>query len=185
MSQKKYWPCNQLTEQKAANTNLFLDAIPKKRGPKTDVLEALLKRVDGLEKKLQDGKRPLSPSNEDSAIEQTDDNPGTGKEKKKKSPKIDATSTPSISTSATRAEQISVSSAIKDSFEISHEVYHDPFPPAPLRPILLSDPILDIFFSRINGKPYHVLDETTTRQQHRLGQLPWSLSMAIYTISLR
>jgi hypothetical protein len=26
--------------------------VPKKRGPKTDVLEALLKRVDGLEKRL-------------------------------------------------------------------------------------------------------------------------------------
>ncbi|RDL37756.1 Zn2 DNA-binding protein [Venustampulla echinocandica] len=30
------------------------DAVPKKRGPKTDVLEALLKRVDGLERKLKD-----------------------------------------------------------------------------------------------------------------------------------
>jgi hypothetical protein len=29
------------------------DAVPKKRGPKTDVLEALLKRIDGLEKQLQ------------------------------------------------------------------------------------------------------------------------------------
>ena len=35
------------------------DAIPKKRGPKTDVLEALLKRVNGLEKRLKDeGKDP-------------------------------------------------------------------------------------------------------------------------------
>ena len=33
-----------------------LDAVPKKRGPKTDVLEALLKRVDGLEQKLKDQK---------------------------------------------------------------------------------------------------------------------------------
>ena len=30
------------------------DAVPKKRGPKTDVLEALLKRVDGLEARLKD-----------------------------------------------------------------------------------------------------------------------------------
>ncbi|KAJ9661838.1 hypothetical protein H2201_006318 [Coniosporium apollinis] len=47
-------------------------AVPKKRGPKTDVLEALLKRVDGLEKRLQNekgedsGADPLAP---DSAIE--------------------------------------------------------------------------------------------------------------------
>ena len=32
--------------------NTLPDAVPKKRGPKTDVLEALLKRVDGLEKRL-------------------------------------------------------------------------------------------------------------------------------------
>ncbi|GAB0145685.1 hypothetical protein EsHS_00006110 [Epichloe bromicola] len=32
----------------------MLDAVPKKRGPKTDVLEALLKRVDGLEAKLKE-----------------------------------------------------------------------------------------------------------------------------------
>jgi hypothetical protein len=39
------------------------DAVPKKRGPKTDVLEALLKRVDGLEKRLRtEGERPDSQS---------------------------------------------------------------------------------------------------------------------------
>lgn len=35
-------------------TYLNTDAVPKKRGPKTDVLEALLKRVDGLEAKLKE-----------------------------------------------------------------------------------------------------------------------------------
>jgi hypothetical protein len=39
-----------------------LDAVPKKRGPKTDVLESLLKRVDGLEKRLKDEKQPGDPS---------------------------------------------------------------------------------------------------------------------------
>lgn len=41
--------------------NKAIDAVPKKRGPKTDVLEALLKRVDGLEKRLKDEKKPASP----------------------------------------------------------------------------------------------------------------------------
>ncbi|KAK7746410.1 hypothetical protein SLS53_002369 [Cytospora paraplurivora] len=41
------------------------DAVPKKRGPKTDVLEALLKRVDGLEAKLKEKKeRPPTPTSE-------------------------------------------------------------------------------------------------------------------------
>ncbi|KAF4629625.1 hypothetical protein G7Y89_g8520 [Cudoniella acicularis] len=39
-------------------------AVPKKRGPKTDVLEALLKRVDGLEKKLKDEKKSHSPNSD-------------------------------------------------------------------------------------------------------------------------
>lgn len=42
------------------------DAVPKKRGPKTDVLEALLKRVDGLEAKLKEKnageKTPTTPT---------------------------------------------------------------------------------------------------------------------------
>ena len=50
--------CNRLRPTCEACTvfqcTCIYDAIPKKRGPKTDVLEALLKRVDGLEKKLQD-----------------------------------------------------------------------------------------------------------------------------------
>lgn len=41
------------------STPLRADAVPKKRGPKTDVLEALLKRVDGLEAKLK-GKKEQS-----------------------------------------------------------------------------------------------------------------------------
>ena len=40
--------------------------MPKKRGPKTDVLEALLKRVDGLEAKLKEKnegeKTPTTPT---------------------------------------------------------------------------------------------------------------------------
>lgn len=47
-------------------TNGRADAIPKKRGPKTDVLEALLKRVDGLEQRLKDEKKSNSPDNESS-----------------------------------------------------------------------------------------------------------------------
>lgn len=38
--------------QEADGLTSAADAVPKKRGPKTDVLEALLKRVDGLEKRL-------------------------------------------------------------------------------------------------------------------------------------
>lgn len=52
----------------------LLDAVPKKRGPKTDVLEALLKRVDGLEKRLHsEGKSDASHEDDESAIQETSD----------------------------------------------------------------------------------------------------------------
>ena len=45
-------------------TEQTIDAVPKKRGPKTDVLEALLRRVDGLERRLKDEKNSDSPNEE-------------------------------------------------------------------------------------------------------------------------
>ena len=41
---------------------MIADAVPKKRGPKTDVLEALLKRVNGLEERLKDETKVESDS---------------------------------------------------------------------------------------------------------------------------
>lgn len=46
---------------------LDTDAVPKKRGPKTDVLESLLKRVDGLEAQLREKNDQTSPT----AVEST------------------------------------------------------------------------------------------------------------------
>lgn len=55
------------------HANTTLDAVPKKRGPKTDVLEALLKRVDGLEARLKDKKtEPGSESPENGAENATE-----------------------------------------------------------------------------------------------------------------
>ncbi|KAJ5095249.1 transcriptional regulator family: Fungal Specific TF, partial [Penicillium argentinense] len=54
------------------------DAVPKKRGPKTDVLEALLKRVDGLEKRLQDEKNPISPTSPDATPDELPAQPPVG-----------------------------------------------------------------------------------------------------------
>ncbi|KAL4879738.1 type I 3-dehydroquinase-domain-containing protein [Aspergillus karnatakaensis] len=55
--------CKSCRKRKVFQCPCIYDAIPKKRGPKTDVLEALLKRVDGLEKRLRDDNdQPLSPS---------------------------------------------------------------------------------------------------------------------------
>ena len=61
---------------RVAYTRAPLDAVPKKRGPKTDVLEALLKRVDGLEAKLKEknAESPTTPSTPDTSH----DSPSSG-----------------------------------------------------------------------------------------------------------
>jgi hypothetical protein len=57
----------------------LIDAVPKKRGPKTDVLEALLKRVDGLEAKLKEknAESEQSPSSSESTQEPQAAEPST------------------------------------------------------------------------------------------------------------
>ncbi|KAE8350343.1 hypothetical protein BDV28DRAFT_159691 [Aspergillus coremiiformis] len=127
-------------------------AVPKKRGPKTDVLEALLKRVDGLEKRLQDDNHPLSPTSSGSPTKPMDQ----------------------------LAAQVN---------------FHPPPPSHALPPSLAShqsspshrlpDSMLDVYFTRLHGKPYFILNEPTTRQRHQRGQLPVSLSMAIHALTIR
>ncbi|CAG8891168.1 unnamed protein product [Penicillium egyptiacum] len=156
--------------------DLVQDAVPKKRGPKTDVLEALLKRVDGLEKRLHDEKNPISPTSPD-----TPDDP------------------PSF---PTRRNTIDSSFNIyspgdRSALPTALPQHVDPFPrptgppasllqqPSPTNNGPLSDAILDIYFERLHGKPFYVLDEATTRQHHQLNQLPPCLAMAISAMTVR
>ncbi|RAL05737.1 transcription factor domain-containing protein [Aspergillus ibericus CBS 121593] len=72
---KRKIKCNRLRPSceacKVFQCPCIYDAVPKKRGPKTDVLEALLKRVDGLEKRLQEDS-PISPTSATSPIKSLD-----------------------------------------------------------------------------------------------------------------
>ncbi|KAH7420178.1 fungal-specific transcription factor domain-containing protein [Cadophora sp. MPI-SDFR-AT-0126] len=134
------------------------DAVPKKRGPKTDVLEALLKRVDGLERRLKDEKKSSSDSNEGSAGEKESPNSDT----KPKRPQLETANIPN-------------ESAVYSPTPIS-----EPSPPA-----VQPDVLLDTYFSRCHGKAYYILDETSTRQRMQLNQIPSYLVFAIYAVSAR
>ncbi|KAL5340023.1 type I 3-dehydroquinase-domain-containing protein [Aspergillus crustosus] len=137
------------------------NAIPKKRGPKTDVLEALLKRVDGLEKRLRDDNdHPLSPS---SPVK------------------------PDLPTLAAHSHSHPHSHAHSHAHAPSAFPLA-PGPPLPYahpQPGRMPDAMLDTYFARLHGKPFFILDETATRQGHQSGQLPVYLSMAIYALTLR
>ncbi|KAJ5812346.1 hypothetical protein N7474_008647 [Penicillium riverlandense] len=154
------------------------DAVPKKRGPKTDVLEALLKRVDGLEKRLQDEKNPISPTSPDAKDEPPPHASGPG-------PSIDTSvqfyphgdSRPTLPTPLTHHPE----PFARPSAHRSSSFHQQPSPQLGI----LSDAILDTYFARLHGKPFHILDESTTRKRYQLGQLPPYLSTAIAAMTLR
>ncbi|KAI0842583.1 hypothetical protein F5Y06DRAFT_130626 [Hypoxylon sp. FL0890] len=150
------------------------DAVPKKRGPKTDVLEALLKRVDGLEAQLKDhGKGDASSSTENPARITTEDSSskvGTvasepASEPKSKRPALDITRTTEIAT--------------------EQAIYSPSFASEPSTPSIQMDTLLDTYFSRFHAKPYHILDESSVRQRLQLNQLPSYLIYAIYAVAAR
>jgi hypothetical protein len=70
--------------------------VPKKRGPKTDVLEALLKRVDGLEAQLKDAKGEATPATSPKmSKEAVDEAEGEKEEPKRKRQAVDVGSSAS------------------------------------------------------------------------------------------
>jgi hypothetical protein len=166
----------------ALRTNALLphhiDAVPKKRGPKTDVLEALLKRVDGLEQKLKESKKsddsptaddpPLSATTEDGVSnaapsETQEDAPTTGEPKAKR-----------LALESARFNDVTEDTAV-----YSPTVNSEPSPG------VQAEALLDTYFSRFHAKPYHILDESTVRQRLQLNQLPAYLVHAIYAVGAR
>ncbi|TKA68997.1 hypothetical protein B0A49_06583 [Cryomyces minteri] len=142
--------------------NVDQDAVPKKRGPKTDVLEALLKRVDGLEKRLKSGNKASPPGTGASlrTVEESNDNTGRGVVPKEK-PDTD--------------KQSSDTSAVTP---LTEPVFNEHLPNP------LSNVLLETYFIRVHGVPYHILDEAATRQRLEHKQLPIHLLYAIYAVSV-
>lgn len=144
----------------------FLDAVPKKRGPKTDVLEALLKRVDGLEKRLKTEEKNASTDTPTKEHTEALNSSSDGVIADSRPPKIDIPA---------NINNVDMQSAIIS----PAESFSQP------TPTLYSELLLDIYFSRLHCKPLHILNEATTRQQLQNNQLPTFLAFAIYAISAR
>jgi 3-dehydroquinate dehydratase-1 len=174
----------------ADESSLVSDAIPKKRGPKTDVLEALLKRVDGLEKRLQEEKGPIESSSAAKAREEfTADGPTIRRDAttshRDSVTSSDAGATDLSEYSSNRRGSTAFPAAYEGVEESSTKFRQQYAQPNASQPVTLPDAVLDAFFARIHGKPFAILDEHATRQKHRLGQLPLALAMAIYALTVR
>ncbi|KAH7324507.1 fungal-specific transcription factor domain-containing protein [Stachybotrys elegans] len=146
------------------------DAVPKKRGPKTDVLEALLKRVDGLEAKLKEKNAQEQSSSSGAVAEaspnETESASGDTAEPSAKRPALEGQSSPS-------SREIPV-------FSPDPNVPRDSSTPP-----VQTDALLDTYFSRFHAKPYHILDESSVRQRMQLSQLPGYLCQAISAVAAR
>ncbi|KAI0005227.1 fungal-specific transcription factor domain-containing protein [Xylariaceae sp. FL0662B] len=156
------------------------DAVPKKRGPKTDVLEALLKRVDGLEAQLKDQKKPsdalASPSTEEQPLVAADETAcSTGSAK---------TTTTSSATSEPTPKRpaLDISRAIDSTADTA---VYSPTVVSESPPDVQIDALLDTYFNRFHAKPYHILDETLVRQRLQVNQLPSYLTHSVYAITAR
>lgn len=150
------------------------DAVPKKRGPKTDILEALLKRVDGLERRLKDEKQlnasKDSPSDPLSASTAGDAEGTEFPDQPLQRPQLDR-----------RGSGNGVAVAASES------AIYTPTPPSAPSPTISQDVLLDTYFARVHGKPYFILDEGLIRgrTQAGAGAAPDSLLFALYAVSAR
>jgi hypothetical protein len=155
-------------------TNSKIDAVPKKRGPKTDVLEALLKRVDGLERRLKDEKKSHSPNGEVVSVTAEESINGDTKPQR---PQLNTNTIPDESAVYSPSPPRFVFAIVEEGAILTNHS-------AP-SPAVQPDALLDTYFTRCRGKAYHILDETSTRQRIQLNNIPSYLLYAIYAVSAR
>lgn len=144
------------------------DAVPKKRGPKTDVLEALLKRVDGLEAKLREKNASASPT--------TPTTPGARDDSPPVGPQGDSDSERQIKRLAIDTNR---------GADGNETALFSPIPAREPSPTIQTEALFDTYFTRFHAKPYYILDESSVRQRMQLNQLPSYLVHAVYAVAAR
>lgn len=153
-----------------------VDAVPKKRGPKTDVLEALLKRVDGLEAKLkeknaEDGTEPTAESSEAQTIESEDAGSAEASEPPPK--RLASVSEKSLSRSAEAAFASVPPAPVYDCTPLNAQAETNRrCSEQPITATIPTETLINAYFTTGHGKPYFILDESAVRQRLQLGQCP-------------
>lgn len=133
--------------------------MPKKRGPKTEVLEELLKRIDGLERRLEEGPRT------EQQVQQSPPGPI------QQQPLPPPPPQPSV-------EMMTPS-------------------PAPVTPPVVMEAqgqeekrdwryrLVDVFFSRVNGRPYGFFHEPSFRAELAAGRVKEAILNSVCAASVR
>ncbi|GFP56422.1 hypothetical protein TASIC1_0006059200 [Trichoderma asperellum] len=165
----------------ARNVNSEPHAVPKKRGPKTDVLEALLKRVDGLEAKLKE-KNAESEQPSSSSVSTTQDPPAAGSSTKRQPAERDAIE-PVAKRRATEEKTTAMTTPNVTELPLFSPQTSTTGDPA--TPSVQTDALLDTYFNRFHNKPFHIVDEALIRKRIQLNQLPPFLFNAIAAVAAR
>lgn len=151
------------------------------------MLEALLKRVNGLEKRLKDENKPDtadelaiddSASIAPDATESIAEDIATGNTARQAAPQVEQQQQQQPQQSETRNETpLPPIAARRESYVV----------PADSQGINASftETLIDTYFSRLHGKPYYILDEPATRQRWRDGQLPRYVTNAIHAATIK
>lgn len=155
--------CNQSLDVATSADFSFEDAVPKKRGPKTDVLEALLKRVNGLEKRLKDEQKSQSPERE--RAESPDEPRGLA----------------SQNNQTLRQEPLSEPTLPLWNQNMPTIMPTEHVPEA----AALTETLVDTYFTRLHNKPFYILDESATRLRLRDGRLPRFLVDTIHAVTIK
>ncbi|KAM7196538.1 nitrogen assimilation transcription factor nit-4 [Naviculisporaceae sp. PSN 640] len=147
------------------------DAVPKKRGPKTDVLEALLRRVDGLEAKLKETKTEAGSSTSEGAETEPPDKATSSAH----TAGVSGDSEMKMQSSTDEARGSDMEGSPMSSTSQQQE----------LSPGVEPSALLDTYFTRFHAKPFYILDESTLRQRLQLNQVPGYLIHAIFAVAAR
>lgn len=141
------------------------------------MLEALLKRVDGLEQKLKDQKNSESSlGTEEAALAATETISNA------ESTETAASASASTAERSPKRQEIEASQPKEVTGESA--VYSPPAENEP-SPGVQTDALLDTYFTCFHAKPFYILDESSVRQRLQLNQLPVYLIHAIYSVAAR
>ncbi|KAF8470709.1 fungal-specific transcription factor domain-containing protein, partial [Kalaharituber pfeilii] len=164
---KKKIKCNRLRPSCGAclafQCACVYDAIPKKRGPKTEVLEELLKRVSGLEKRLQEEKELNSKQAQEAAA-------AIIQARRSPPPSEEAPLPPRTSTEI-------------DPLDTSPPLYQRAFIDFPQ--LKYPDTFVDVYFAHVHMKPFEILHEPTFRARLASNSIPSCQLNAVCATSAR
>ncbi|KAJ6789404.1 hypothetical protein PWT90_03634 [Aphanocladium album] len=135
------------------------DAVPKKRGPKTDVLEALLKRVDGLEAKLKE-KNAEDGTEMDAELEAQSAEPEQAGPSEAYEPPLKRIASASEKSPDASAEPKFASSRPSSADQTT------------ANGTVPTETLINAYFATAHGRPYFIVDESAVRQRMQLKQLP-------------